>query len=71
MATKNHQRENVTTMYFTLSQRRLRWLGHVLRVGAEQIPKSLLYRQTQPESSKITFQGRMQARPEELEYKNL
>ena len=30
-------------MYFTLSQRRLRWLGHVLRMGAERIPKSLLY----------------------------
>ena len=30
-------------MYSTLSQRRLRWLGHVLRMGAEQIPKSLLY----------------------------
>ena len=30
-------------IYFTLSQRRLRWLGHVLRMGAERIPKSLLY----------------------------
>ena len=33
----------LTTMYFTLSQRRLCLLGHVLRMGAEQIPKSLLY----------------------------
>ena len=30
-------------MYFILSQRRLRWLGYVLRMGAERIPKSLLY----------------------------
>ena len=30
-------------MYFVFSQRRLRWLGHVLRMGAERIPKSLLY----------------------------
>ena len=37
------KRTGLTTMYFTLSQRRLRWLGHVLRMGAEQIPKSLLY----------------------------
>ena len=33
----------LTTMYFTLSQRRLRWLGHVLRMGDERIPKSMLY----------------------------
>ena len=34
----------LTTMYFTLSQRRrLRWLGHVLRMGNERIPKSMLY----------------------------
>ena len=47
MAKKYHQRGKVetslTTIYFTLSQRRLRWLGHVLRMGAERIPKSLLY----------------------------
>ena len=30
-------------MYFFLSLRRLRWVGHVLRVGAEKIPKSLLF----------------------------
>ena len=30
-------------MYFTLSERRLRWLGYVLRMGAERIPKYLLY----------------------------
>ena len=30
-------------MYFTLSQHRVRWLGNVLRMGAERIPKSLLY----------------------------
>ena len=43
METKDHQRGSVetflTAMYFTLSQRR----GLVLRMGAEQIPKSLLY----------------------------
>ena len=30
-------------MYFTLSERRLRWLGHILRMGDEQIPKSMMY----------------------------
>ena len=34
---------SLTTIYFTLSQCRLRWLCHVLKMGAEQIPKSLLY----------------------------
>ena len=33
----------LTTMYFILSQRRLRWLGHILRMGDKRIPKSLLY----------------------------
>ena len=37
------KRTGRTTMYCTLSQRRLRWLGHILRMGAERIPKSLLY----------------------------
>ena len=37
------RRTGLTTMYFILSQRRLRWLGHVLRMGEERIPKSLLY----------------------------
>ena len=37
------RRTGLTTMYFTLSQRRLRWLGHILRMGNEQIPKSMLY----------------------------
>ena len=37
------RRTGLTTMYFTLSQRRLRWLGHVLRMGDERIPKSMLY----------------------------
>ena len=30
-------------MYTTLSQRRLRWLGHALRMSDERIPKALLY----------------------------
>ena len=33
----------LTTMYFTLSQDRLHWLGHILRMGDKQIPKSMLY----------------------------
>ena len=37
------RRTSLTTMYFSLSQRRLRWLGQVLRMGAERIPMSLLY----------------------------
>ena len=36
-------RNGLNTMYFTLSQRRLRWLDHILRMGDERIPKSLLY----------------------------
>ena len=35
------RRTGLTTMYFTLSQRRLRWLGHILRMGDERIPKVL------------------------------
>ena len=34
---------SLTTMHFTLNQRRLCWLSHVLRMYAERIPKSLLY----------------------------
>ena len=34
------RRTGLTTMYFTLSQRRLRWLGNILRMGDERI---LLY----------------------------
>ena len=37
------KRTDLTTMYYTLRQHRLRCLGHVLRMGAEQIQKSLLY----------------------------
>ena len=37
------RRTGLTTMYFTLSQRRLRWLGHILRMNTERIPKFLLY----------------------------
>ena len=37
------RRTGLTTMYFTLSQRRLCWLGHILRMNAERIPKFLLY----------------------------
>ena len=37
------RRTGLTTIYNTLSQRRLRWLGHVLRMNDERIPKALLY----------------------------
>ena len=37
------RRTGLTTLYFTLSQRMLRWLDHILRMGDERIPKSVLY----------------------------
>ena len=37
------KRTGLTIMYFTLSQRRLCWLGHILRMGDKRIPKSMLY----------------------------
>ena len=37
------RRTGITTMYTTISQRRLRWLGHVLRMSDERIPKAMLY----------------------------
>ena len=39
------RRTGLTTIYTTLSQRRLRWLGYVLRMSEEHIPKALLYRE--------------------------
>ena len=50
-------------MYFTLSQRRLRWLGNVLRMAAERIPKSLLY-------SELAVGKRNRGRPK-LRFKNI
>ena len=35
------RRTGLTAMYFTLSQRRLRWLGHILRMGDEIICNSM------------------------------
>ena len=37
------RRTSLTTTYFTFSQCKLRWLGHVLRMVKERFPKSLLY----------------------------
>ena len=37
------RRTGLTTLYFTLNQRRLRLLGHILRMGDERIPESMLY----------------------------
>jgi hypothetical protein len=38
-------RVGVSTLQCLLSQRRLRWLGHVRRIGPERLPKDLLYGQ--------------------------
>lgn len=38
-------RAGVPTIQSLLSQRRLRWLGHVKRMGPERLPKDLLYGQ--------------------------
>ena len=48
MATKITNEEvmrctGLKTIYFTLRKRRLRWLGHIMRMGDERIPKSMLY----------------------------
>ena len=37
------RRTGLTTIYTILSQRRLRWTGHVLRMSDERIPTALLY----------------------------
>ena len=37
------RRTGLITVYFTLSRRRLRWLGHIVRMDDERIPKSMLY----------------------------
>ena len=37
------RRTGLTTMHTTLSQCRLRWLGHVMRMSDERIPKDFLY----------------------------
>ena len=36
-------RAKVPSMYSSLKQRRLRWLGHVVRMEDDRIPKDLLY----------------------------
>ncbi|KAI2644494.1 hypothetical protein H4Q32_028042 [Labeo rohita] len=37
------ERANMSTLHAVLSERRLRWLGHVKRMDAGRIPKDLLY----------------------------
>lgn len=37
------ERANYTSMYTLLKQRRMRWLGHVVRMDDGRIPKDLLY----------------------------
>ncbi|XP_069170374.1 uncharacterized protein [Procambarus clarkii] len=37
------ERARITSMYTMLKQRRMRWLGHVVRMGDGRIPKDLLY----------------------------
>ena len=37
------ERAGIFSMYTLLKQRRLRWLGHVVRMADGQIPKDLLY----------------------------
>ena len=37
------ERANMNSLHTTLSERRLRWLGHVRRMDAGRIPKDLLY----------------------------
>ena len=58
-------------MYLTFSQRRLRLLGHVLRMGKERIQKSLLYGELViGKRNRGRPKLRLQARPKKLEHKN-
>ncbi|XP_069191051.1 uncharacterized protein [Procambarus clarkii] len=36
-------RARILSMYLRLKLRRMRWLGHVVRMGDDRIPKDLLY----------------------------
>ena len=37
------ERARFTSMYTLLKQRRMRWLGHVVRMDDGRIPKDLMY----------------------------
>ena len=51
----NHvlQKSNSRTMYAMLSERRLRWLGHVSRMEKGRIPKDLLYGQLECDARSV------------------
>ena len=57
------ERANIQSMYALLSQRRLRWLGHVRRMEDGRLPKDLLY-------SELTTGSRPVGRPR-LRYKDV
>ena len=61
----------VQSLFGILSQRRLRWLGHVCRMDDGRIPKDILYSElyqgnASNRTSSFTQQGHLQARHEGL-----
>ena len=57
----------VPSLYTLLKQRRMRWLGHMIRMKDGRIPKDLSYGELatgkDQQDDPTTLQGRMQARP--------
>ena len=66
------RRNNLTTMYFTPSQHRIRCLGHVIRMDQKRTPKCLYmasYSLTNAiEVAKTHILERIQARPKKFKY---